>query len=130
MLRLGMTVVMLVTLCASGAWSAEGKGNGKGIEKREARVAQHIKHLQARLAKHPNAPENVKAAINKLIDDLGTKKSDLEKLAADRAAKDKAAVKADREQLKKDHELCHSDREALKALHPGKGKHKGKKEEV
>jgi DNA repair ATPase RecN len=99
--------------------------NGKWVQHIEAR----IERIRARLAKHPNAPADVKAAAEKLIADLTNKKGDVEKLAAAVQAKDKAAAKAAWAQIKQDRQQTKGDRCALREAvksHRHKGQRGGK----
>jgi hypothetical protein len=84
--------------------------SGKWAQRIDARIAR----IQARLAKHPNAPAEVKAAADKLVADLTAKKGILTKLAAAVQAKDKDAAKAGRAELRQERQQIRADRQALR----------------
>ena len=120
----GAVVALLGVAAPAGADEGQGRDQGVRGERRQklldgdykARIEGRIAKIQARLAKHPNAPADVKAAAEKLIADLKIKEAALDKLVADLKARNRAGVKADREDLKKDRAQCRADRKALWAL--------------
>jgi FtsZ-binding cell division protein ZapB len=91
------------------------KDRAQLIQDRIAVVTAIINRMQTRLAEHPSAPADVKAAVEKLITDLKDRLADLKELANDVQAGNKDEVKADRGELKADHEQIKKDRQALRA---------------
>lgn len=86
----------------------------KLLHDRLALIDARIAGIEGRLAKHPDAPEGLKAAIGKLVADLKDRKADLQKLIADLQSKNREAVKADRAELKKGREEIKEDRRELR----------------
>ena len=111
-----------------------GKPRGGNIEQRaqkcEERIDHRISMIKEQLAKHPNAPTEVKSAADKLINDLTRAKGDLGKLVAAVEAHNKDEAKAEKETLKQDHQSIKADREALKdAVHSLGGEHRAHPDE-
>jgi len=119
---LGLTGVVLGLLAlTSPAGAGEGQGKiGQGERKAKLLDGSWAKHIQARidrikerLAKHPNAPADIKAAADKLIADLTVQLDLVNKLAAAVRAKDKETAKGLIAQIKANHEKIVADRQAL-----------------
>jgi len=107
---------------------AKGQGQGEGLGNREELKAKLLdgtwaKHIQARidrikerLANHPNAPADIKAAAEKLIADLTVQLDLVNKLAAAVQAKDKETAKGLLAQIRTNREKILADRIALLEL--------------
>ncbi|HTL52415.1 MAG TPA: hypothetical protein VL860_07575 [Planctomycetota bacterium] len=127
-------LLVLPKLGLQAAEAPAGKGHGGAkvlahLAARDARIEKHIEELNARLAKHPNAPANIKADVAKLVTDLGTKKATVEKLEGDVQAHDRTTAKTDRAELKAVCAVTKADRQQLHADHKADkaaGKHKAK----
>ena len=139
----------LAALALSGnAWAAQGGGNNQGqngqngqngqqrgerieqmLDRWLGHVTENIQRLQDRMNKHPDAPDAIKTAAQKLLADLNTLKTDLTN-AKNANASDKNGRQTLRAQLEKDHEAVRADREALRsavqsAMQQHQGQHHG-----
>ena len=94
------------------------------LKDRLALVDAHIAKVEARLAEHPDAPADVKAAVEKLVADMKDRKADLTKLIADIEAGNKDAIEADRDEMKDDRGGIRAD---LKAVMAAMREHRGER---
>ncbi|HTL51094.1 MAG TPA: hypothetical protein VL860_00820 [Planctomycetota bacterium] len=139
-LAAALLVLPLAGLHADENAPAEGQGGPKGkgraavlahLGKRGACIQKHIEKLTAAIAKHPNAPANIKADAQQVLTDLAAKQATVAKLIGDVQAHNKDAAKTDRAELKAecattktDRATLKADREAFRAAHKGGKGHK------
>lgn len=124
-----MLTATQLTAADGGAGQGPRKANHADIlgrlHQRVVRIDKHIDRLNEAVENHPQAPENIKADVTKLVGDLGTQKGNVGTLIGCIQQKDKegakaahATVKSQREVIKADIATLRADRQAWKATRP------------
>jgi len=119
------TLGLLTVLALFGLVGTVGAGEGKRerrdpaqivakIDERIAHVGERISRIEGKLAEHPDAPEAVKSAANKLVTDLGSRKAELGELKSAVQAGNKEEAKASIQTIKSQREMLQADRAALR----------------
>jgi len=113
-----LTLLCMPIRAADGGGGLGGLGHrdrGQFIDKALERINEGIERLQTGLANHPNAPDTVRNAAGKLVNDLNALKTELTKAQAALQGKDRAALQGLRGQFKTLRETIEADRQALKS---------------